>query len=179
MEEIWKDVVGYEGYYQISNFGRVKSVKRVIEDSWGRTATLKEKIIKPSKIRKGYFIISLYKNAVYKKILVHRLVATAFISNIEGKKEVNHINGIKDDNRLLNLEWSTASENQKHAFKNGLNMAKRGQNVVISKLSNIDAYNIKFNLGFLSLQKTADIYGVSKSCIEKIRNNRSWAYLEK
>lgn len=100
--EIWKDIVGYEGLYQISNFGMVKSLVR-------------DKIMK-LKVDDGYNRISLRKNSGYKIFPVHRLIAVAFIPNPKNKTYINHLNGIKNDNRIENLEWCTASENRRHAL---------------------------------------------------------------
>ena len=102
MQEIWKDVVGYEGKYQISDLGRVKSFIGT------------EKILKQQKSKLGYMYIILCNKNVQKRFAVHRLVATAFIPNLDNKKEVNHINEIRWDNRLLNLEWITRTENVNH-----------------------------------------------------------------
>lgn len=97
--EVWKDIKGYPGY-QISNYGRIWSSKQ-----HGR-------YMKPSPNNRGYLQINLIaKNGKRKKELVHRLVAIAFIDNPEGKPEVNHINHIRDDNRVENLEWVSKSEN--------------------------------------------------------------------
>ena len=115
MSEIWKDISGYDGDYQVSNMGRVKSLR------FG-----KERLLKPGSSN-GYFHVVLFKNKKQKNIKVHRLVAQAFIKNPQGKRTINHINGIKTDNRLSNLEWATQSENLKHAFANGLSCNK-GEN---------------------------------------------------
>ena len=102
MNEIWKDINGYEGLYQISNFGNVKS----LSNNFSR----KEKILKP-KQRKGYLYVSLCKNGKRKYYLVHRLVAEHFIPNPDNKPYIDHINGYKSDNRVCNLRWCTQKEN--------------------------------------------------------------------
>lgn len=102
-KEIWRDIEGYNGLYQVSNMGRVKSL------NYDRTG--KEKILKQYKDKDGYLYINLCKNSKKKTLKVHRLVALAFIDNPDGKEEIDHINTIRDDNRLENLSWATRKEN--------------------------------------------------------------------
>lgn len=118
--EVWKDVVGYEGLYMISDKGRVLSCKKSIIRNNGRPANFPEKIMKPMINHKGYEFIDLRKKGSRKGGYVHRLVAKAFLDNNGNKPQVNHKNGIKTDNNLCNLEWVTNQENMVHAYKNGL-----------------------------------------------------------
>lgn len=129
MEEIWKDIEGYEGLYQVSNLGRVKSLKRDITNTNYGVAHIKEKILKPRDDGKGYVRVVLYKNNQKKQFKIHRLVAKAFISNPENKATVNHINGNKSHNTVGNLEWCTNKENIYHAFKTGL-IQKKNKSIV-------------------------------------------------
>lgn len=120
-KEIWKDIIGFEGLYQVSNLGRVKSLPRSIRNGKGFYNS-KEKILKPNTLAKGYFQVELKKNLKRHPLQVHRLVATAFIHNpnITKYNQVNHINGNKQDNRIENLEWCDNSLNQLHAWALGL-----------------------------------------------------------
>ena len=112
MEEIWKDIEGYEGLYQISNLGRVKSLKRKRRPQ--------EKLLSIQQFPNQYYFINLCRNGKNKSCLVHRLTANAFVRSRFKKQIVNHKNGIKTDNRVENLEWCTYIENIRHAKKIGL-----------------------------------------------------------
>lgn len=102
--EIWRPVVGYEGLYMVSNLGRVKSI------NYRRTG--QEGILQPYDEGHGYRMVDLYKDNIRQKYRVHRLVAMAFIPNPLNKREVDHINFVRDDNRVSNLRWATSKENQ-------------------------------------------------------------------
>lgn len=107
MQEIWKEVKGYEGIYEVSNLGKIKSLERVIVCKNGTTRTVKSKILHPKKSNSGYLEVNLINKMKY----VHRLVATAFIPNIENKPTVNHKDENKTNNKATNLEWMTDYEN--------------------------------------------------------------------
>ena len=123
MSETWKDVYGYERLYQIRSSGRLR----------GRYG----KIQKPIITKSGYVRYTLSKNCIEKKIMAHRLVASAFIDNHEHKPQVNHINGVKTDNRVENLEWCTNSENIKHSFKIGIKDFKGGKGPAAKKVTDV------------------------------------------
>jgi len=107
-KETWKDVVGYENLYKISSLGKVKSIAR---------NTTSGELIKISSYSSGYLYATLLKNGIAKHYKIHRLVAEAFISNSENKPYVNHINCVKSDNNVTNLEWCTPRENNTHYVK--------------------------------------------------------------
>lgn len=103
MTEIWRDIKGFEGLYQVSNLGRVKSL------NYKRTG--KERVLKGMRLKRGYLGVSLCKDGVLKTFYIHRLVAEAFIPKVEGKEFIDHINADKTDNRVENLRWTTHKEN--------------------------------------------------------------------
>ena len=147
MVEVWKDIEGYEGKYQVSNLGRVKSLR----DSHGK---YRELIMTGRNESHGYLKVSLYKNGKAKGIKIHRLVAITFIPNPKNKTDINHINGIKSDNRVENLEWCTKGENLKHAYDIGL------------KKKPIGADNPNYGIKF------------SEERIKKMTRNRTYHYGE-
>ena len=112
-EEVWRDDKGYEGLYQVSNMGLVKSLER--KNNYGRT--VKERILKPAFDGWGYLVVTLCAGGKRKNLMVHRLVCEAFNDNRDEKPEVNHINEIKTDNRACNLEWCTRRENLNHGTR--------------------------------------------------------------
>lgn len=120
MEEIWKPVKGYEPLYEVSNFGRIRSKDRTVHCADGRTRKFKGQIVAHGSHPRGYLKIGLSNLAKVDRLFVHRLVADAFIPNPENKEFVNHIDGVKTNNKADNLEWVTAQENTDHA-KNVLN----------------------------------------------------------
>ena len=114
MEEIWKDISGYEGLYQVSNMGRVRSKKRIFENKGTGKYKRNTRILLCSKHNKGYLTVTLFKNGRYKRFLIHRLVAKAFLPHDIFRNQVNHIDGNKTNNNISNIEWGSSSENQTH-----------------------------------------------------------------
>jgi len=134
MSEIWKDVVGYEGLYQISNHGKLKSADRTIKYPSGYSDRLfKSKELSLNVSKNGYIYFDLYRNQKRKRFFSHVLVMMSFVRPKQGVEDINHINGIKTDNRIDNLEYCSRSENMIHAFKIGLCEKTRNSAILKNK----------------------------------------------
>lgn len=117
MKEEWRDIKGYEGFYQVSNLGRVKSLERKVRSQYG-FRTIPEIIRKPNKNLFGYLMLLLSKKGVNKPYTIHRLVAETFIPNPDNLPQINHKNEIKTDNRVENLEWCSSQYNNNYGTHN-------------------------------------------------------------
>jgi len=117
--EVWKDVKGYEGLYQVSNMGRVKSLERTVIRKNGKKQTIRERILKPIVGQDGYLLVNLYDSSGKRKsFYAHRLVCETFLDNPENKPCVNHIDENKTNNVVSNLEWCTYKENNNYGTRN-------------------------------------------------------------
>lgn len=123
-EEIWKAIPGFEGLYEASTLGRIKTLQKSWNVGRGGVITRREKVLTPIFDKDGYCKVSLYKNNRKKQKSVHRLVAQAFIPNLDNKPHVNHKDGDKTNNRADNLEWVTPAENVHHSIDTGLRKMK-------------------------------------------------------
>ncbi len=175
--EIWKDVKGYEGYYQVSNLGSIRGVDRLIKHSrWGKEFR-KSRILSVKGIAgSGYPYVTLCKDSYRNGAAVHRIVAKAFIPNPENKPCINHINCVKTDNRAINLEWCTCKENMTHAYKNGLVNPTRGESCHDAKLNKFQVRVIR-KCPDLIQKELAEIFNVSRSNISCIRRRKSWTHI--
>jgi len=159
-KEIWIDLPKYEGLYKISNLGNVKRLSHYITRKINGTFLKKERTINFHKIKKGYLRVTLYNGKTKSNFLVHRLVAKSFLGDFDGK-QVNHINGVKYDNRLENLEWVTQNENMKHAVLLGL--VKQGSLSPLSK--KVLCINLKNNekIEFGSIREAKEYLGINSN----------------
>lgn len=164
MEE-WKAVPNYEGLYSVSSKGRILNTKtnRIIN---GRD-------------HGGYRRVALYKNKMPKDYFVHRLVARAFIPNPNGCPQINHKDGIKDNNSISNLEWVTNGENQKHSYSIGTHKPKKGEKNGRSVLTRNDVLEIRnaYRLGVFTQKEIAEAYNVTRSLIALIVNRKRWKHI--
>lgn len=129
--EIWKDIYEYEGLYQISNYGRVKSVKRKVIRGNGREQLVKERLLKQAEKKNGYLYVVLYKEGKMKHYLVHQLVAKHFIPNPNNYKEVNH----KNENKKLNVVWNLEWVSHKYNINYGTCIERMAKTLTNGKLS--------------------------------------------
>lgn len=174
-EEIWKDIEDFEGLYQVSNFGRVKSLIR----PYRRT----EKILTPTPNTHGYLLVGLRRPGSVKGMLVHRLVMQAF-EPIENPEEmtVNHKNFVVTDNRLVNLEWCTTLENNQHFWREGghIDLSKTtGSNHHLSVLTEEDVLSIRarYATGDYSVNGLAKILGMPEATVRYIIKRKTWKHI--
>lgn len=182
-EEVWKPVKDYEGLYEVSNLGRVRSLDRKVR---GGVRVYKGKIRRLMRNWDGYLRVALTKDGNAKVFFVHRLVSMAFIPNPEGKSQVNHIDGVKSNNVLENLEWVSASENGLHAYATGLSKISEE-----SKSRRIKAWSKRVRCiddgnTFDQIKMAAEYYGLSASGIchtlsgkQKTTGGRRFEYIDK
>lgn len=167
MNEIWKDVVGYEGIYEVSNKGRVRTHKDKV--SWSKRYKKwrhwKQRYLKDKTPNGRDVRVTLWKNGKPKDALVHRLVAFAFIPTIKGKKCINHIDGNPKNNNVENLEWCNHLENNRHAFETGL----VGTNMKVKLINHL---GIEYE--FISMSRASKFLGRNHGYVSRqLKNNCS------
>lgn len=181
MSEIWKDVIGYKGLYQVSNLGNVKSIVGIRLDKRGRFYKMPVKILKPQWDRGGYFHVSLYKNKKVSHKLIHKLVLEAFVSPCPTGYYGNHKDGNRTNNNLDNLEWCTPGENNLHAFR----VLKRkpvcvsGEKNWNAKITNGDVMLARqLRKSGFTYQQIADKLGIVKSHAKRVVDGDSWKHIK-
>lgn len=176
MEEIWRPVVGYEGLYEVSNLGRLKSLARVVNNNGG-DKFLKEKILKLSYTGTHDYASYRFQGKTYR---IHRVVARAFIPNPENKPCVNHIDNNSKNNCVSNLEWCTHKENMLHASKIGMmkgNGNLYGEKIGVSKLKESQVKEIRNLFGTVHISILVGKYNVSISTIRNICSRKVWKHV--
>lgn len=179
--EIWKDIPGFEGMYQCSSQGNIRSLDRIIHSAnkWNSYSKLEEsRVLKPISNRSGYQQVVLYRDGAGNRSTVHRWVALTFIPNPENKRNVNHIDGCKTNNKVSNLEWNTTSENILHAFRTGLNVSSKGEKHGMSKLVAGQVHRIR-TLHEIGCRPSdiANIFSVSFATITHIVKRKTWKHI--
>ena len=175
--EIWKDVKGYEGLYQVSNMGKVKSLGRMAASKNGSKQYRKERILNPRVTNSGYLLVSLYKGSDnVKQFYVHRLVCETFNENPENKPCVNHIDENKSNNEASNLEWCTVAENINYGTRTARTSKPVGQYARDGRLIKVwqSTMEVQRQLGF-------DQGTISKAALGKLKTAYGyvWKYVEK
>lgn len=173
-DEEWRDVIGHEGFYQISNYGHVKNITPLKEPE-RHHRSIKGNILRID-IRNGYPSVTLSKNNRHYHKTIHRLICESFIPNLKNKNYVNHKDGNKQNNNLTNLEWCTNYENMVHSYKIGTS-DRKGEKHNNSKLTITKAKYIRQN-PTIPLSKLSKELNVSMSAIQSVRKLRTWNYAE-
>lgn len=170
MKEIWKEITGYEGYFEVSNLGNFRSKDRIIKYKQKGTRLYPGKPVKTETIVEGYQRIVLMKEGVKKRYMCHRLVAQMFIPNPDNKPFVNHINGNPKDNRVDNLEWCTQSENELHSYQVlGNSMKGKTAPKYVYRVGTFEVNGQTYTecIGFKSISNALKLTGAG--CIEGIK----------
>ena len=175
--ETWRAIAGYEGDYEVSDFGRVRSLDRMVDGPRVQRKS-KGRVISMNFSRK-YKKVGLHQKGLQKQFFVHRLVAVAFLGPCPTGKQVNHKDGCKSNNRPSNLEYVTPLENIQHACLTGLSKTQIGEENINDKLTEENVLDIRatYAAGGVTQQKLADNFGVGHVNISNIVHRRSWAHL--
>lgn len=183
INEEWKTVEGYEGYYEVSNLGRVRSLDRRIMRSNGMKQSFKGRTLKPGKVKNGYLTVALLKKGVQKTHLIHVLVAKAFLSPYG--ECVNHKDGNKTNNNVLNLEWCTNSGNVLHAYRTGLRKRQHRYGESNSNAKQIiqskNGVDIKVWGSMMDAERAGfNMKAISNVCRHKCNSHKGyqWRYVE-
>lgn len=179
MTEIWKDIKGFEGLYQVSNTGKVKSLERYVPARNNGLRVVRERIL--GKNTKDDYVKIILCDGDRKRVdSVHRIVAEFFIPNPKNLPMINHKNGVKHDNRVENLEWCTQSDNVLHANRIGLCDTAKGERNIHSKLQEEDVLLIVKLLerGLLE-HSIATLFKIKQSTVNSIKLNKTWKHVDR
>jgi len=168
--EVWKSIPNYVGLYKVSNYGRVKNLRRIVYRGNGNhPRQIQERLLKPCADGRGYYTVKLC-GRTHK---VHVLVATAFCHRKKHHTQVNHIIRDKRNNTSLNLEWCTGSQNIKHSFLDGKRIRGEGERNAMAKYSNSLIRKVKKDMLIFSDKMVAEKYNIAYKYINAIRNGRA------
>lgn len=179
MKETWKFIQGYEGLYEVSTTGQIRSSERKVPmiSRHGNPymMTIHEKLLAPD-VSGEYLRVTLCKDGKTERLSIHRIVAMTFMSNPENKKHVNHKDGNKYNNAVENLEWSTASENQKHAFETGLQKRTPGTLSPLAALTKeqVQVIRKKYVPRKYTQDRLAEEFGVTRGVIKDLLNGKTY-----
>lgn len=178
IEEIWEDLKGYEGIYLISNLGKIKKEAHQRWSVRNNCYSQYPSVILKQPLRRGYPSLELTKNGKGVTYSVHRLLANQFIPNPENKKEVNHINGIRTDNRIENLEWVTRTENALHSvnvLRKNVGESHSNRKITFHNSLGIRKLYQKRHELKITVAKIGEMYGISGANVCSIGKNKTWA----
>lgn len=185
-KEIWKDIPGFEGYYQVSNLGNIKSLDRITpaKNRWGQDnpRRYKGKPLKPQCSKVGYYVVKLNMRKFSRSYFIHHLVMKSFIPNPDPLRlsNINHKDGNKINNRLENLEWCTPEQNTRHGIKMGLTTVPgKGTNNPRAQLVEKQVHQIRklYKTGQYTYNQLGDMFGISKHAIADIVLKRNWQHI--
>ena len=171
---MWVDIKEFENLYQVNEYGKVRSLSRT-QKNHSKLQNVPEKILKQCIVGKGYFTVCLRNNNKTYRKYIHRIVAENFIENEYNLPIINHKDGNKKNNYYENLEWTTYSENNQHAYDTDLK--HRGEDFYNSKLSVDDVIKILQNGKYDTYENIATNYGVSKATIKCVLDRKTWKYI--
>lgn len=179
-ELIWKEVVGYEGLYEVSSTGQVRGMPKTVTGNHLKATRNIPARTKKQCLLLGYPAVTLFKDGIPKLVKVHRLVAEAFILRVDGCDIINHIDSDKTNNNVSNLEWTTPQGNVDHMIRHNRKVTVRGEQAGRSaKLTEQQALEIINLKGCLSQKALAELYGVGQVQVSRIQRGLRWPHLKR
>ena len=176
-EELWKPIENYEGLYEVSNKGNVRSLDRDVQyKKTDFTMKIKGVDLKPNVLKKGYLQVGLSKNGKRKSMLVHRLVMNAFNPTTDENLQINHIDGNKENNEVSNLEWVTAIENTNHAYDTGLRDDTIGNNRKLTEDEVLEIIDL-YETGNYTQKELGNKYNIGRNTVGEILLGKTWSWL--
>lgn len=172
MNEEWRDIEGYEGVYQISNLGRVKSLDRMVGHNKGGKKLIRGKLKRAHIAKNGYPMLNLSNKNRQESVYLHRILGKTFLPNPRRLETINHKDGNKENFDLSNLEWASHSENISHAYRTGLRKPTRilDDCIVLSIITFAHKRHT-------SQQSLANCFGVTRSCVQSIVRRNTWKHM--